>query len=359
MRDLRRELGALLAQITAPARASAPERAPASSPASQSDGDPDWLERGGSYRHESVAEVPVAEVNGRLLAGELVSRPAAWLSAFAETVRHDQFQALANRLEGAIPFLLAERHMKALFAIRCTLDELAADDGRKPIGRIAVARKLQQSFAEPAFLTALAETALSTDRPPREISELLLRIGGPVTYTLYSTRLKLSEEPAVRRRFVLLVRELGNDALPMIRAGLERLETRRDVLVAVALAADLLLASPRVRDEEAGEVTARYIQGSPPGLTSIAAEALVGFWGSRATPLLLGLLSSHDDGVSLAAINGLRELRAVDEYAVAKIASAVRSTTSTEVRAAGRAALLATTGNARVVAERALEQLAS
>jgi serine/threonine-protein kinase len=371
MRDLRRELGALLAQVTAPAPSSVSAPPPnissmppshervGAGPASQRDTGPEWLERGGSYRHDSIGEVSVGDMNARVLAAELVSRPAAWLSAFAETLRPDQFQALASRLEGAIPVLLAERQVKALFAVRCTLDELAADDGRQPAWRITRARKLQQSFAEPTFLGALAEAALSTDRPPREITELVLRIGGPVTYTLYSARLKLSDQPAVRRRFVLLVRELGNDALPMIRAGLARLETRRDVLVAAALAADLLLASPRVRDEEAGEVTARYIQGSPPGLTSVAAEALVGFWGPRATPLLLGLLGSHDDGVSLAAINGLRELRAVDEYAVSKIAFAVRSTASSDVRAAGRAALLETTGNARVVAERALEQLAS
>jgi hypothetical protein len=212
-------------------------------------------------------------------------------------------------------------------------------------------------FADPTFMSALAEAALSTDRPPREILELVLRIGGPAAYALYSARLKLSDQPPVRRRFVLLVRELGLDALPMIRAGLARLETRREILVAAALAADLLLASPRVRDDEAGEVTARYVQGSPPGLTSVAAEALVGFWGPRATPLLLGLLNSHHDDVSLAAINGLRELRAVDEYAVTKIAFAARSTRSADVRVAARGALSETTGNARVVALRALELL--
>jgi HEAT repeat protein len=131
------------------------------------------------------------------------------------------------------------------------------------------------------------------------------------------------------------------------------------VLVAAALAADLLQASPRVRDEEAGEVAALYIQGSPPGLTSVAAEALVGFWGPRATPLLLGLLNSHDDGVSLAAINALRELRAIDEYAVTKIAFAARSTLSADVRAAAYAALTETSGNARVVALQVVDELAA
>ncbi len=363
MRDLRRELGALLAH-SAPrgdARSAPPSHRETAATLSsdRQTTEPDWLERGGSYRHDSLEEVDVASVNGRVLAGELAARPAAWLSAFAEAQRADQFEALASRLEAALPVLLAERNVRSLFAVRCTLDELAADGPQQPGWRVARARHLQQMFAEPAFMTALAEAALSTDRPPREILELVLRIGGPAAYALYSSRLKLSDQQPVRRRFVLLVRELGLDALPMIRAGLARLETRREVLVAAALAADLLLASPRVRDDEAGEVTARYVQGSAPGLTSVAAEALVGFWGPRATPLLLGLLNSHDDGVSLAAINGLRELRAVDEYAVTKIAFAARSTSSADIRTAACAALSETSGSARVVALRALTQLES
>ena len=373
MRDLRRELGALLAQLSGapsafvmPAPAAPAENTSSMPPSherarvrvsSVRDTAPDWLERGGSYRHDSMGEVAVSNVNGRVLAAELVSRPAAWLSAFAETQRSDQFESLASRLEAALPVLLAERSAKALFAVRCTLDELAAEGPRQPGWRAARARHLQQMFADPAFLGALAEAVLSSDRPPRELMELVLRIGGPVAYALYSARLKMSDQPAVRRRFVLLVRELGLDALPMIRAGLSRLETRREILVAAALAADLLLASPRVRDDEAGEIAARFVQGSAPGLTSVAAEALVGFWGPRATPLLLGLLNSHDDGVSLAAINGLRELQAVDEYAVTKIAFAARSTGSADVVTAARAALSETSGATRVVALRALEQL--
>jgi serine/threonine protein kinase len=381
MRDLRRELGALLAQVgSAPVmRAVGPSVGSSAPPSaahrdnvssmppsrerervrldSARDTGPDWLERGGSYRHDSLGEVAVTNVNGRVLAAELVSRPAPWLSAFAETQRSDQFEALASRLEAALPVLLAERNAKALFAVRCTLDELAAEDPRQPGWRAARARHIQQMFAEPTFLGALAEAVLCSDRPARELMELVLRIGGPVAYALYSARLKMSDQPGVRRRFVLLVRELGPDALPMIRAGLARLETRREILVAAALAADLLLASPRVRDDEAGEIAARYVQGSAPGLTSVAAEALVGFWGPRATPLLLGLLNSHDDGVSLAAINGLRELQAVDEYAVTKIAFAARSTGSADVVTAARAALSETAGATRVAALRALEQL--
>ena len=379
MRDLRREIGALLVHATPPPARPIPSLPPpspregtdpaiSSTPPSHervvrgalgsvSESGPDWLERGGSYRHHSTGEVAVVNINGRVLAGELVARPGPWLSAFVETQRADQFEALASRLDAALPILLAERQVKTLFAVRCTLDELLADDARSPGLRTTRVRTLQQVFAEPTFLAGLAETALSTDRPPREITELILRIGAPATYALYSTRLKLSDLPGVRRRFVLLIREIGADALPMIRAGLARLEAKRELPVAAALAADLLEASPRVRDDELGEVAAQYIQGSSPALTVLAADALVAFWGPRATPLLLGLLNSQDDAVSLVAITSLRELRAVDEYAVSKIAFALRSTTSPEVRAAALAALLETSGNARTLAEAALAQM--
>jgi serine/threonine protein kinase len=369
MRDLRRELRALLeAEASAPSSSEpfTPPPPPLSEqrPSSRAfgaepDTGPEWLERGGSYRHDSIGEVTVVNVNGRLLAGELATRPAPWLAAFAETARPEQFDALAVRLEAAMPVLVAERNLKTLFAVRSTIDELAVDDGSQPGWRIARARSLQQAFAEPLLLAMLAEAALTSDRPSREVTELLLRAGTPATYAIYSARLKLKDVEGVRRRFVLIVRELGAEALPMIRAGLARLESRREIAVAAALASDLFQASPHVRDEEAGEVTARYLQGSPLGLTCVAAEALVSFWGMRATPLLLGLLACDDDAVRVASINGLRDLRAVDEYAAQRISDAARATSSAEVRSAARSALLQTVGNARVVAQHALGELAN
>ena len=366
MRDLRRELRALL-ELERPA--SAPpslEPMPRSEPGSherarrgapESGTGPDWLERGGSYRPDSFGEVTVVNVNGRVLAGELAARAAPWLAAFAEAGRADQLESLAGRLEAALPVLVAERSMKALFAVRCTLDELAVDDGRQPAWRITRARALQLAFAEPTLLAMLAEAALGSDEPAREVTGLLARAGTPATYALYSARLKLNDQPGVRPRFVRLVRALGVEALPMLRAGLARLEARRSLAVAAVLAADLFEASPRLRDDHAGELASRYLHGSPPDLTRSAAEALVWFWGERATPLLLGLLASSDDAVRLAAINGLRALSAVDEYAVTRILFAARSTESCEVHAAARAALGETLGPARAVAERALAQL--
>ena len=355
MRALRRELRALLDVPVAP---STPTPAPAVPRAESGEpGAPEWLERGGSYRHDSSGEMRVANVNAVVLAAELVARPAAWLSAFAATSRADAFGVLASRLEGALPILFAEQQTKALFAVRCTLDELTGGAPPQLGWRVARARELQHMFAAPTLLAGLAESALAEDEPAREITELVLRIGGPAAYALYSARLKMSDRKGVPRRFVLLVRELGANALPMIRAGLARLLTKRDVAVASALAADLLQASPRVRDEEAGDLAARYVQGSGPALTTVAAEALVAFWGARATPLLLGLLSSGDAAVVVAAMDGLRNLQAIDQHVVARIALAAQVMRSAEVRVAARAALMETSGSVRGVAMVAVQRL--
>ena len=367
MRELRHELRALLqdaGESVPPTSSLAPAPRSQVLPAvggfrPEADTSPEWLERGGgSFRHDSGGEATAVDVGATLLAGELAQRPAPWLSAFAEAARDDQLTILAHRLAAAIPVLAGEGNVKALFAVRCTLDELAADD-RQPAWRSEKASALLHLLAEPRLLAALAEAVLSSDHPPRETTELLMREGTPASYALYSARLKLHEVEGARRRFVLLVRELGAAALPMIRAGLSRLEGSRTRPVAATLAYDLLRASPRQRDDEAGEVTALYLEGSPAQLVRVAVEALAAFWEQRATPLLVGLLGSEDDGVRIACIDGLRQLRAVDEYAVTRIHFAARTSTSNDVRIAARSALLETTGNGRVVATRALEQLES
>ena len=365
MRELRRELRALLqAPGERPAASStAPPPRSQIQPAvrgfrAEADTGPDWLERGGSsYRHDSIGEVSAVDVTATLLAGELAQRPAPWLAAFAETAREEQLTLLAHRLAAAIPLLVAEQNARTLFAVRCTLDELAADDGRHPAWRSEHARQLLLLLAEPALLAGLAEVVLSSDLPAREATELLLRAGTPGAYALYSARLKLHEIEGVRRRFVLLVRELGALAMPMIRAGLARLEGRRSLDVAATLAYDLLRASPRQQDDEAGEVTALYLERSPAPLVAAAAEALAWFWEQRAAPLLVGLLASEEDAVRVACIDAIRRLRAIDEHAVTRILAAATASTSSDVRIAARSALLEAVGSARGAAERALEQL--
>jgi serine/threonine-protein kinase len=365
-RELRRELRALLEAplLEVPSLGERSVSAPPPSTrqvigaaqSGDSEWNPDWLERSGTFRHDSI-EVSTVAVNGRLLATELAAKPAGWLATFAHALRPEVFEPLAQKLAAALPILATERNVRALFAVRCTLDELATVDAANLAWRSARAHTLLAAFGDPVLLTVLAEATLANDRPPREVKQLLLRVGAAGSYALYSTRLKHASLEGIRPRFVATLREFGMNALPMIRAGLTKLEPRRDHLVAAELAIDLFEACPRVLDEEAGELAALYIPNSPPVLTRVAAEALVWLWGARATPLLLGLLGSEDDSLCLSAIAGMRELGAIDEYAVTRLAHAVRSTTSPEVGAAARAALSEATGNARVVALRALAQL--
>jgi serine/threonine-protein kinase len=375
MRDLRQGLRALLAlESPQPTFSTAPppptsQRRPAT-PASEREtlpeqrqpepsqpepsqpepSQPEWIER----------KVVLANLNlGALhLAAELADRPASWLASLASAKEEHAFAALANRLEAALPELMSKRDFRALLAVRRTLDHLASEEGRAPAWRIDRARALQRPYGDPTFLAAIAEAALVDDQPGREIGELLSRSGTPAMYALYSARLRLHEIAGIRNRFVLLVRELGTSTLPMIRAGLGRLEAHRHAPIAAALAFDLFAASPRVRDDDLAEVAGRYLQDSPPDLTRIAAEALVPFAGARAAPLLGELLESDDDAVRLAGVQGLRELDAVDELAVRRMVWVMQNTTSREVRAAVMRALDETAGAASVLARRALARLA-
>src|SRR5262249_21662207 len=153
---------------------------------------PEWMER----------EVVLANVNvgGIQLAAELSMRPASWLASFAAAKDEQAFDAFSNRLEAAVPELIPKRDLKALLAVRRTLDQLAVREGMAPAWRIARARALQRPYGDPAFLAALAEAALVGDHPGREVDELLSRAATPAMYALYSARLRLHEIEGVRTR---------------------------------------------------------------------------------------------------------------------------------------------------------------
>ena len=288
MRDLRRELRALLVQPGSSLPPSAPDpRTTSGTFVRQSEERPEWLERSSSFRHDSLGDLDVAEMQARLLVGELTKRGAPWLATFAAERTPERFELLANRLSSALPVLATERNLRVLFAVRCTLDGLAAEDGQQPAWRTVRVQSLLLAFVDPALLSWLAEAALASDQPPREATELLVRAGIPATYALYSVRLNHADVPGIRPRFTAMVRQLGEGALPMIRAGLGRLAARLDLDVAATLAFDLLDASPDVRDAAAGEAAKRYLEApSPMVLREMAAHALVRFWGPRAASVL-------------------------------------------------------------------------
>jgi hypothetical protein len=291
------------------------------------------------------------------LVSELASKPSGWLAALVAITSKEQYEGAIKLLGWALPLLVEDESYKSLFAIRCTLD-MIADDPHSPSWRRAGADPQIQVLTEPPLLGKLATIVLTAATPPREVSELLVRGTVAATYALYSARLKLTSVEGVRARFVELVRSFGENGLPMIRAGLAKLEAKRELEVAEQLAIDLMEAAPRVKDDAAGEIVARYLDGeTSPVMVTAAASALVAFWGERAVPVLLALLSSPDDAARAAAIEGLGVLRAIDERIVPKVAHVAGPGAAAEVRAAARAALGDVIGPARAAAERAIAEL--
>ena len=105
-------------------------------------------------------------------------------------------------------------------------------------------------------------------------------------------------------------------ALAMITAALERLESRLSHPGATALAEDLLKALPAVNDGPTATIVARFARSETPSLALVATAALPKVAGASARPVLLGLFDHTDDGVSIAAIKGLRSLELIDAHAI-------------------------------------------
>ena len=328
---------------------------------SLSSSQPDWLER------KSLHEIGPTETSARTvsfegpgitsLVMELSTKPAGWLAALVATPKQEQYEGAIKLLGWVVPLLVEDGCYKSLFAIRCTLD-MIADDAHAAPWRRAGADAVLLVLTEPPFLGKLASLALTEPSPPREVTELLHRGGVPAAYALYSARLKLASVAGVRARFVELVRAYGANAMPMIRAGLAKLEAKRAHEVAEHLAIDLMEAAPRTKDDAAGEIVARYLgANASPALTVAASTALVALWADRAAPILLALLEKGDDAARVAAIRGLGTLRCIDERIVPKIVQIAGKGASREIRTAARAALADVIGPARGAAERALLDL--
>ncbi len=370
IRELRNDLRALSTDIGAPDEKRAPiMEAPALEPMRVArheepadDDEGDWLERSGSHDTGGAPGSNAAPVSweGRsvtALVNELTTKPAPWLASLAATTNKEQFEASVEQLGWALPLLVDDAAYKTLFAIRSTLDVLAEDD-RSAAWKRAGAQSLQQVLMEPALLAKLATIVLSEKNPSRESSELLFRAGTAAAYALYSTRLKLAAMTGVRQRFVETIRRLGPNAMPMIRAGLAKLEGRRAHAIAEDLAVDLLEAAPRLRDDAAGDLVARYLNvEATPALVRAAASALVAFYGDRAAPVLLALLVVGDDDARVSALEGLAAVRAIDERVIAKIAQIADKDAAPAVRAAAGAALRDVIGPARSVADATLVRL--
>ena len=235
-----------------------------------------------------------------------------FLKQLMETTDEAKFAAAVPKIDAKIRPLMNDGQSGTLWRLRCTLEMIAAEQSR----RAPHATLLLRTLSDTALLGPIAEKAL-TGFEDREgtASKLVARAGKHGAYALYAARLKHATfEP--RERFVTILHDMGAHSLKMITAALERLESRLAHPGATALAEDLLKALPGVPDEPTATIVARFARSETPALALVATVALPKVAAAAARPVLLGLFDHADDGVSIAAIKGLRSLEMIDLQAV-------------------------------------------
>jgi hypothetical protein len=285
---------------------------------------PDWIESGSNIYARVPDLVDTASVQAKTPvpvppSPELSARLGGWLARFADTPDVTEFARMADQLEQALPALIARRDLRALIAVHSTLEIIRSTAARATMGaqRSTRVRGLLSAFADPPLLLHLAEIALLDD--DREAARLLVNLGTPAAYALYSTRLKNPNDQNVRRRFVEIIHTMSASALPMIRAGLAKLAPHHERSVARDLAVDLLLATPNLRDDDAGELAARWARIGPVEVTRAAVPALAKLWGERARPLFVAALQSQDLLLANAAVAALDAIGGSEEDATARV----------------------------------------
>jgi eukaryotic-like serine/threonine-protein kinase len=278
-----------------------------------------WLEHGaqvGGGRPSGAGRLSA----GELVAGSLASNGASWIEYLWRTPDLRVFAERSPHVEPAIRSLAANGDVRTLWAVANALNTVAMDGAQQGSGsRAAVASGILRVFADPAILSVVGERVLGSTEDYDEGRRLLLQAGVAGAYGLYGARVKAAGKPAARAPFVAVLKDFGIKAWPVIRAALEKISANLSDPRAHELAEDLLLCAPAAGDESAGHVIVRFLRVDVSAVNKAATAAIVKLWGDRARPLLLGLLQSREDSVRLAALAGLRQLRAVDEHVVPRI----------------------------------------
>ncbi len=244
--------------------------------------------------------------------GDEARAMTTFLKQLMETTDESKFAAAVPKIDAKIRPLMDDAQSGTLWRLRCALEMIAGEQSR----RAPHATVLLRTLGDTALLGPIAEKAL-TGFEDREgtASKLVARAGKHGAYALYAARLKHATfEP--RERFVTILHDMGAHSLVMITAALERLESRLSHPGATALAEDLLKALPGVPNEATANIVSRFARSETPALALVATSALPKVAGVAARPVLLGLFDHADDGVSIAAIKGLRSLEMIDLHAV-------------------------------------------
>lgn len=282
------------------------------------------------------------------LAARLTREPVSTLREKLATP--EGFAAEAQALAAAMQVMLEQRELAALAHVVAIFRKVAADPN--PDARSELSARLVKTLQDPARLASVAERALAEhdDAAPA----LLASLGLAAAHALYAARLRVHPTPPARGRFVAAMRAIGAASWPLMSAALQRNAPGDASQHDHRLAEDLLRSMPLVADETAGGVVAKYLRWGDTAVRRAAIPPLVALWGDRARPLLLGaLLKDSDEGIRVAAIRGLRDLRAIDDHVVRKaedILADPRAEVSNGVRVAIAEALADTVDEARPLA---------
>jgi hypothetical protein len=290
-------------------------------------------------------EAPLPSLDGWLMPGSsslqiVGERPIdqAWL---AELARMDDVDALREETTALLPAVgraLRDGDAPTLSAVITTMRSIVRQDPQAR--RAKQAGRVLRFLRDASRLVAFVDAALGgVEEPSAPLKHVLLETQAAAAEALCAGRLRHGG-PAVRGRFVMLVRAIGPAAMASVTATLRdriaRGERGGDVVD------DLLCAIPPVADEATGMLVAELLRGSlAPSTTTAALAILPGLLGARAQPLVLGALGHPDPRVVLTAIRGLRQLRAIDAAAARWLDAIAAGLTQApdELRAEATAAL--------------------
>ncbi len=294
--------------------------------------DDDWSQSSGTFRRVSIKNIPAPADFTTSTADAL-----ATLSSADDKTRPLALQGLGEALREAV----FQGNIKLARDLLAWLDQRFADPGLRIEEREELDRALRV-LRDPGPARAFAGQLLSGKIDRADDALRILAVAGPVgARSLLEARRAQPPSLEMRARFVSFMRATGPGALPIILAGLEPLvglASRTDE----ALADDLLRSAPDVRSDLGGELAVRFVRPDKPALAVVALKATVGFWGPRSQGLLLGVLDSTIDPVRIAAVEAMKQLRTIDDWAIerlGRILTVANNSASIELRTAAASAL--------------------